>query len=368
MMSAIDHSMMFKAGGNFCKINKDEEKEKNNKNRHNKRHTAFLKNRIIPTTPGKIETEVPTSMVKQREPNKNSSRQKAFRDRFKQYLDIKANMKQSKPTAKPCFTSAVPKGTWCTGQITDQKKKTSRKNPHEINNHDQINIESKPSGCKIKPPLKVTAKRNICKSEPKTTTKMVSSSNQNYSGLITSTVVRPNKRSKLFNESISPVEGTQVILSPARESENFSINYVSPFVTLTRGGRTSNRKEKEARTVKYDLPSRKSFNLNQSVEDRQKIEAAAYFRLQVQREKTRLEELSAYWRAYADEHEIPSEYYDLVNVAVGLTTSKFEQFSNLIEQYESSKIEPVIKEEDLEVHLQFIYLFFSSSFLFIYLN
>lgn len=160
--------------------------------------------------------------------------------------------------------------------------------------------------------------------------------------VVTSTVVRPRRSSKstrvsstkqLFNESISPIENcaddglpaTAPETPPPNEKNNndavdttpanripIESNYVSPFVTINRGGaRNSMRKEKEAREKKYALESRKSIDLNESVEDRQHKEAAAYFRGQVKRVSDEFVALIDQWTKYRDEHTedgvIPSE-------------------------------------------------------------
>lgn len=147
-------------------------------------------------------------------------------------------------------------------------------------------------------------------------------------------------------------------------ADPMNLSYVSPFVTISRGNRLSARKEKEAREAKYTLESRKSLDLNESVEDRQYKEAAKYFRLQVQKEIDRFKELIDQWRKYKEEHNndsvIPSEYQDLIDVTIGqcnlLITSKFKQFSKLIDQCENkSGVQPV-KPEDLEGFWTMVYI------------
>lgn len=137
-------------------------------------------------------------------------------------------------------------------------------------------------------------------------------------------------------------------------------NYVSPFVTIARGGRSSNRKEKEARQKKYVLESRKSLDLNQSIDDRQHKEAAQYFHLQVSRETDRFKKLIAEWQEYSNEHDIPSEYEDLVDVAIGQTqlliSSKFKQFIGLIIECEQNVGEKPVKPEDLEGFWSMVYI------------
>lgn len=459
-MSVSDHSVLFKSksGRHVGKLNnRDDEKEEKNRNRHKNRHDAFLKNRIIQSTPGKAIKEPNTETVKSQndEQNKNVSRQKAFRDKFQQYLEKKASLKQGKTAPKP-FLSAVAKGRFIdqTQQNRDQtteKKKIKKvvptivtKNaPSKNARYSPINTRSKrlallsPSqlptpkrkvknerkivtktsdalgkkpreiktiskGVDVKPPSKMNVKKLIRQKDPKTTTITLPVSSQKAEKVITSTVVRPKntmpsikkptKTSKIFDESISPVEEIRepkmdvkksAKKAPADlnvsaeqkkipENENFvrtpknvdegNSYYVSPYVTISRGSRTSYRKETEARNVKYALESRKSLDLNESIENRQHKEAANYFRLQVQRETDRLSSLMTNWQQYVEENEIPSEYKDLVNVAIGqtrlLTTSKFKQFSNLIGQCERKDGEQVVNPEDLEVNFLYIAIIF----------
>lgn len=411
-----DRSVMYKyKSGSHCKPKaKNDEKEEKNRNRHNNRHTAFLENRQIPVTPRK-EIKASLAKIQNGEPNNSSKdRQKAFRDKFKQYLNKKANQKQSKSLLKP-FLSTVAKGRFIdqvdlTARYSPKKRQVpvprriqtrsntklaARTGKCEVPTTEQTSIKAKSNGKRVKSPKKVTADKNSHQRKTRITTEAMC-----LPRMITSTVVRPKisfsafnptTPTKIFNDSISPVEvikpekvtRKQTIKSGEKNHEMLNISktvttspifqkniedlstppknadmgtsyYVSPFVTISRGVRTSIRKEKDARDKKYSLESRKSSDFNnQSIEDRQKREAAAYFRLQVQRETNRLKSLVTYWRHYTEGNEIPSEYDDLVNVAIGQTnlliTSKFKQFNNLIDQCEANESEQVVKPEDLEV-------------------
>lgn len=200
--------------------------------------------------------------------------------------------------------------------------------------------------------------------------------------LVQSTVMK-NKHNPKFDEkidSISPIEydeekksiTTTETKSPANapvlmeqeidlnttpvtaEVLNISANYVSPFVTISRGSRGSRVREDEARNTKYTLNSRRSL-LNESLEDRQNVEAANYFRQQMAKESFRLMALVNEWVKYKAEHidVIPSEYVDLIDVAAGqtrlLTTNKFMQFSDLINKCErGDKGEQPVRPIDLE--------------------
>lgn len=135
------------------------------------------------------------------------------------------------------------------------------------------------------------------------------------------------------------------------------VNYVSPFVTLSRGKRRFSAKEEaEARETKYKLESRKSLDLNESVTDRQHKEAAAYFRLQVQKETERFEALCDKWTKYIEENKgtdkLPEDNIDQIDVAIGQTKlllrSKFKQFSTLVDQCADRNFTPKVKPQDLE--------------------
>lgn len=192
---------------------------------------------------------------------------------------------------------------------------------------------------------------------------------------------------QLFNESISPIEnGTpkpqfasaqkatkasppvleeikdenETPVKPEAEP-NTSVNYVSPFVTISRGKHRSN-KEREARETKYKLTSRMSVDLNESTEDRQNKEAAIYFRLQIKNETERLLALVEKWTAIKedDAESIPSEYVDQIDVAIGQTrlliNSKFTQFSGLVDKCEAAVAMHSVRPEDLEGFWGMVYI------------
>lgn len=147
----------------------------------------------------------------------------------------------------------------------------------------------------------------------------------------------------------TPIQNTETLTN--------NVNYVSPFVTLTRGVRRfSAKKEAEARESMYKLDSRKSLDFNESVTDRQHREAAAYFRLQVQQETDRLNAVCNEWSKYLEENKgtekLPEENVDQIDVAIGQTRlllrSKFQQFSTLVEQCADTAFTPKVKPQDLE--------------------
>lgn len=147
----------------------------------------------------------------------------------------------------------------------------------------------------------------------------------------------------------TPIQKTEILTN--------KVNYVSPFVTVSRGNRRfSAKKEAEARESIYKLDSRKSLDFNESVTDRQHREAAAYFHLQVQRETDRFNALCDKWSKYVEENKgtdkLPEENVDQINVALGQTglllRSKFKQFSTLVEQCADTTFTPKVKPQDLE--------------------
>lgn len=214
---------------------------------------------------------------------------------------------------------------------------------------------------------------------------------------------RESVQKLMFNESISPIEATTVAKSVATSGDATSndtimaaeavtatasavaraaapepeadlnttpvntealnhSNYVSPFVTISRGGRQSRAKEEQARQAKYTLTSRRSL-LNESQEERQNVEAANHFRQKVTAETDRLMGMVNEWLKYKDEHpdEIPSDYVDLIDVAAGqtrlLTTNKFKQFLGLIEQCErGNKEAQPVHPIDLEGFWNMVYM------------
>lgn len=298
-----DNYVKFKSkSGRHLVFNGEQKKEEQNRNRRNKRHTAFLKNRIIPLTPKENASIISIVKTQSSEEGGKIKRQIAFRDKFKKYLDNK-NKKKCSNQPKP-FVSAV-----ATGRFIDHANNGKNNGRNLWNQRDLGTI-------------------------------------------ITSTALRPKKSAlvaKLYDETISPVEIVSSLpieqTTPRNGNENTS-HYVSPFVTISR-------------EVKYSLDCR--------VEERQKKEAAAYFRLQIERERTRLDSLVSHWQHCAD-CESPADFRDMINVVIGqtklLTTSKFKQFDNLIEQCERNECEEIV---DLEVlilqkyYIQKIKLF--SSFL-----
>lgn len=161
------------------------------------------------------------------------------------------------------------------------------------------------------------------------------------------------------NETTVTMASNEIQKTPIQKSETLTnnVNYVSPFVTLSRGKRRfSAKKEAETRESMYKLESRKSLDFNESITDRQHREAAVYFRLQVQQETDRFNALCDKWTKYLEENKgtekLPEENVDQIDVTLGQTRlllrSKFQQFSTLVEQCADTTFTPKVKPQDLE--------------------
>lgn len=161
------------------------------------------------------------------------------------------------------------------------------------------------------------------------------------------------------NAAIKSVPAEDLDTTPISSPANTSINYVSPFVTTSRG-KVSHRKEQKKRDSVYTLEMNRS--LDEPVEVRRNREAVAYFRNQLRQESERLLAIVSEWDGYKREREseISSDYIDMIDVAIGqtrlLTTKKFMQFSSLIDQCESGVQVPKVLATDLEGFWSLIYI------------
>lgn len=248
-----------------------------------------------------------------------------------------------------------------------------------VNNRPNIETK-KPATVTASKPFKITEVPEIPSKFDFTTSTAVKPRNS----IVASVRSRQNSV-QLFNESISPIEnGTPKISTklPGAPKEmpaatvpadlnvtpvhteaamNTSVNYVSPFVTISRGKHHAS-KEREARETKYKLASRKSIDLNESTEDRQNKEAALYFRNQIKSETDRMMALVDKWLAVkeANGDTIPCEYIDLIDVAIGQTrlliNNKFEQFRGLVDKCEAAIPLHPVRPEDLEGFWGMVYM------------
>ncbi|XP_016957207.1 guanylate kinase-associated protein mars [Drosophila biarmipes] len=123
--------------------------------------------------------------------------------------------------------------------------------------------------------------------------------------------------------------------TPPRRESNGMPNYLSPFVSVSRG-KVNSRCEKEKRNSFY-LSDEES-----PLEVRRAIESVLYFRLQLENEIARLQTLCSEWEAYSKQNEEllrETGGIDMINVTIGqtrlLTTKKMMQFSGLIDRCEA---------------------------------
>ncbi|KAH8254408.1 hypothetical protein KR032_009972 [Drosophila birchii] len=121
---------------------------------------------------------------------------------------------------------------------------------------------------------------------------------------------------------------------PRRDSEGKS-NYLSPFVSVSRG-KVNSRSEREKRNSIYLQDG------ETPVEIRRALESVMYFRVQLQEEIERLQARCIEWEAYSQANEERLQETgggDMINVAVGqtrlLTTKKMMQFKGLIDRCEA---------------------------------
>lgn len=151
-------------------------------------------------------------------------------------------------------------------------------------------------------------------------------------------------------ELTNSVDTANQSIKTPKASLNVSLNYVSPFVTISRG-KGSAHKEGKVRESFYKLEA--SQPLHVSPEARQNREAAEYFRFQVTNETAKLMETVDYWDRYKNEHSaVDSVYLDQIDVAIGQTklliAKKFKQFQDLIGQCETGTVQPPVLPKDLE--------------------
>uniref|UniRef100_A0A6P4FND8 Guanylate kinase-associated protein mars isoform X1 n=1 Tax=Drosophila rhopaloa TaxID=1041015 RepID=A0A6P4FND8_DRORH len=126
--------------------------------------------------------------------------------------------------------------------------------------------------------------------------------------------------------------------TPPRRVSDGKPNYLSPFVSVSRG-KVNSRCEKEKRNSFY-LP-----DVESPLEVRRAIESVLYFRLQLENEITRLQGLCIEWETYSKENETRLQEtggIDMINVTIGqtrlLTTKKMMQFRGLIDRCEDGAI------------------------------
>ncbi|XP_041448945.1 guanylate kinase-associated protein mars [Drosophila obscura] len=148
--------------------------------------------------------------------------------------------------------------------------------------------------------------------------------------------------------------------TPPRRISDGKPNYLSPFVSVSRG-KVNSRCEREKRNSMY-LPGDET-----PVAIRRAIESVLYFRIQLENEIGRLRAICSEWEVYSKENEahlLDTGGMDMINVAIGqtnlLATKKMLQFSGLIDRceagatgknhrpYDGSEATKPVQAEDLE--------------------
>lgn len=133
--------------------------------------------------------------------------------------------------------------------------------------------------------------------------------------------------------------------------------FFSPYLTLSRGKKNA-RKEQQQRLSIYsrlssdEIPTKDTVmkTLNISVEEEERT--AQYFKLLLNKETERLEELCRKWLDIKLEKDIPEDAMYEIHQAVGQTNllinKKFERFRSLVEDCENGKGEKLVTCRDLQ--------------------
>ncbi|KAL7732034.1 hypothetical protein ACLKA6_015797 [Drosophila palustris] len=128
--------------------------------------------------------------------------------------------------------------------------------------------------------------------------------------------------------------------TPPQSSNGSKPNYLSPFVSVSRG-KVNSQTERKKRDSMYllDLDEKEP---EMPVAVRRTLDAVQYFRLQLDNEIKRLHELCDEWNLYCAKHEamlIETGGKDMIDAAIGqtklLTSKKLMQFGSLIDRCES---------------------------------
>lgn len=405
----------FECGGNSSVLRRKEQQDVKNRNRKNNRQNAYIKNRlieIIPENTPKQNHHRSKNITHEKQFEGKISKlniQKAFREKFKNYIEKKALTKTNEVKPKP-FISAVAKhriiNVSKTLKSNNSNIKRNLREKFEFNSYEiamqrdaantkrnlrkrqESDNKSKIAGRqKLQPyrEIDILNSKSIKKHPQKicTPSKMLGvKSTEAYCAddFVTSTAVKTKRQSvrlKKICEQISSIENLKsenadtkkaIVVASVHNNINFEspsskeqekcttreilndssngeklVNYVSPYVTISRGGRRSESQEIVARNLKYTLKSRGAEILDQSVEQRQNAEAARYFRQQLEKTTDHLNMLMSKWYEMIKDKikSIPNECIDLINVAIGQTklliNSKFKQFSSLITECENNK-------------------------------
>ncbi|XP_034482410.1 guanylate kinase-associated protein mars [Drosophila innubila] len=127
---------------------------------------------------------------------------------------------------------------------------------------------------------------------------------------------------------------------PQSSSNSKTTNYLSPFVSVSRG-KVNSQTERRKRDSMY-LQDEGAKEAETPVALRRTLDAVNYFRLQLQNEIQRLHSLCDEWNLYSKENEamlVETGGKDMIDAAIGqtklLTSKKLMQFSSLIDRCES---------------------------------
>lgn len=143
--------------------------------------------------------------------------------------------------------------------------------------------------------------------------------------------------SSLILLTISVEDKTILPQTPPQSSNNTPTNYLSPFVSVSRGKVNSQTEQK-----KRDSMYLQDEGPETPVAVRRTLDAVKYFRMQLENEIKRLHALCDDWNLYCEQHKvmlIETGGKDMIDAAIGqtklLTSKKLMQFSSLIDRCES---------------------------------
>ncbi|KAK9884849.1 hypothetical protein WA026_009075 [Henosepilachna vigintioctopunctata] len=136
------------------------------------------------------------------------------------------------------------------------------------------------------------------------------------------------------NKSASDKESSNNVFETpklTKDNEEDVINYISPFVTTSRG-KTAARKEYHMRKSLEGFDS----SIAGSTDPKSPKLAAAYFERLLNREIVRIQELCEVWQSYKESGNVSDDACGLIDMTIGqsnlLISKKFNQFRGLIER------------------------------------
>lgn len=173
------------------------------------------------------------------------------------------------------------------------------------------------------------------------------------------TDIQDSSKEEISSSSNSHMETPPQKITPiSSEKENCSIEDLivfSPYLVRSRGKKNS-RKERQQRLgigrLSDEIPTKDTVmqNLNICVEEEERT--AQYFKLILNKETNRLQELCKKWLDSGLEKDIPEDATYEIQQAVGQTNllinKKFERFRKLVEDCETGKGEMLVTCRDLQ--------------------